>query len=542
MLDSFRPLSFFQRVLRLSQGEPSTWAVDARAGLLVSLIALPLCLGIAMASGFPPIAGIITAAIGGIVATWLGSAPLTIKGPAAGLIVIALGAVTELGAGDAATGYRRALAVGVVAALLQIAMGALRLASAGVAMSPSIVHGMLAAIGVIIMSKQLHTVAGVKPLGHEPLELLVELPQSLLAANPEVLLIGTGSLLLLFLHRFLPWRWLRAVPGQALVLVFAIPLGLYFDMDHAHDYQALSHVYHLGPEYLVELPSSPLDALAFPDFSIIGSAASLKYILMFALVGSIESVLSTLAVDALDPKKRASDLNKDLFATGVGNFLAALVGGLPMISEIVRSKANIDAGASSKKANFCHGIFLTVAVALIPTLLHQIPLAALAAMLVFTGSRLASPREFVHVRKIGTDQLVLFVVTLVTTLVTDLLIGVAAGFVLEVAFHLFRGASLRDIFRTRVEVRREQDRLTLEVRGEAAFGGVLSVRKALEDVPAEVKFVCVDLTAVRLVDHTFLARLQAMSDEWVNAELEILGLDGMRAASEHPNATRRRVA
>lgn len=523
-----------------SQPGPSTWLSDVRSGFLVFLIALPLSLGIAMASGFPPVAGIVTACVGGIVVSWLGSARLTIKGPAAGLIVIAIGAVQELGQGDSVAGYKRALAVGVVAALLQIAFSLLRSASVGVAMSPSVVHGMLAAIGVIIVSKQVHTVVGVKPAAKDPLPLLAEIPHSILHANPEVLLIGLGSLVILFAHALIKNKQVRAIPAPVFVLLFSVPLGVIFDIDHAHDYRMWSQSFHVGPEFLVQLPSSILDAVAFPDFSMLLSGTSIKYIIMFALVGSVESVLSALAVDAMDPARRASDLNKDLFATGVGNLLCSLVGGLPMISEIVRSKANIDAGAQSIRSNFSHGLFLAIAVVLAPGLLHQIPLAALGAMLVYTGIRLASPREFIRARKIGNDQLFLFMTTLLVTLVSDLLIGVAAGLALKVALHWYRGASLPTLLASRVEVMSGGEVMEVRLHGAAAFTSLLSVRRLLTNLPAEVRVVRVDLSDVVLVDHTFLSRLRTMEDEWPNATLELVGIESMLASSEHPASTRSR--
>ncbi|MEZ4280314.1 MAG: SulP family inorganic anion transporter [Myxococcota bacterium] len=518
----------------------SSLVADFKSGFLVSLIALPLCLGIALASGFPPVSGLITAIIGGVLSTFLGSARLTIKGPAAGLIVIAIGCVTELGQGDPVNGYKRALAVGVVAALIQIAFAVFRIASAGVAMSPSVVHGMLAAIGIIIISKQAHVLLGVSPTAKEPLELLAEIPGSLLHMNPEIALIGLLSLLVLFGLPLLPFRWSRRVPAPLFVLALAVPLGLYFDLGHDHIYRFWGETFQLGPKALVTLPGSILDAVAFPDFSQIGSLVSIKYIVMFALVGTIESTLTVLAVDALDPERRPSNLDRDLLAVGIGNLVAAGIGGLPMISEVVRSKANIDSGARSAKSNFFHGSLLLVAVALAPTMLHHIPLAALAAMLVYTGTRLASPRELGHAWKIGPDQLILFTTTLVVTLATDLLVGVAAGLILKLVIHAIRGAYPATLVKTTVDRIRTGSELRLKVQGAAAFPSLLKVRRELVGLDPDIDRIVIDLADARLVDHTFLSRIDAMAAEIATAKLEIEGLDGMRAASSHPHATRRR--
>ena len=519
---------------------PPSVLSDLRSGFLVSLIALPLCLGIALASGFPPVSGLITAIIGGVLASFLGSARLTIKGPAAGLIVIAIGCVTELGQGDPVAGYKRALAVGVVGALIQIAFAVFRIASTGVAISPSVVHGMLAAIGVIIISKQSHVLLGVAPTAKEPLDLIAEIPSSLLHMNPEIALIGLLSLAILFGLPLLPLRWARRIPAPLVVLAFAVPLGIAFDLGHDHVYRFWGDTYQLGPSSLVTLPGSILDAIAFPDFSVIGSPASIEYIVMFALVGTIESTLTVLAVDEMDPERRPSDLNRDLFAVGMGNLLAASIGGLPMISEVVRSKANIDAGARAKWSNFFHGSLLLGAVSAAPTLLHHIPLAALAAMLVYTGTRLASPREFGHAWKIGPDQVLLFTTTLVVTLATDLLVGVAAGLLLKLLIHSIRGAHPATLVNTTVDRIRTGSELRLKLRGAAAFPSLLKVRRELADLDGDVRRIVIDLADVRLVDHTFLSRIEAMGAELSFAKLEIEGLDGMRAASDHPHATRRR--
>ncbi|CRK59656.1 probable sulfate transporter [Alloactinosynnema sp. L-07] len=499
------------------------YLADARSGFLVSLIALPLSLGIAVASGFPPIAGVMTAIIGGVVVSLFGSARLTIKGPAAGLIVIAIGAVTELGQGDMVAGYRRALAVGVVAAALQIVFAFARVATVGLILSPSVVHGMLAAIGVLIIAKQVHVLAGVTPVSQHPLGLLAEIPHSLLRADGKALLIGLIGVVIMVAIPML--RRVRSVPAPLLVVAVAIPLGLLLNVE---------------PSRLVQLPGSLLDAVAFPDFSHILSATSIQYIVMFALIGSIESTLTVIAVDGMDPARRASDLNRDLLALGAGNLVSSMVGGLPMISEIVRSKANVDAGATSRWSNFAHGAFLLLLVVLIPGVLQTIPLAALAAMLVYTGARLAAPREFRRAAETGRDQVAIFVTTLVVTLLTDLLIGVAAGLALKLLLHLVRGVPVSAIMRPRVDALRSGPVLRLKVHGAAVFPALLPIRRAVARAEDEVTDVVVDVGDTRLVDHTFLSRLDAMAAEWPNVSLTVEGRDTLVPVANHPHAVRRR--
>lgn len=517
---------------------------DFIAGFLVFLIALPLCLGIAMASGFPPVAGILTAVVGGLVATFLGSAQLTIKGPAAGLIVIALGAVQELGAGDAMLGYRRAIAVVAIAGVIQIALALVRAGKFGAFFPSSVVHGMLAAIGVIIVSKQAHTIMGVGPEAKKPLSLLAEIPHSFSVMNPEIIIIGALSLLILFSLPMLRASWVRKVPAPLVVLLATVPLGLWFGLDQAHTYSLQGHAYQVGPQYLVQLPGSLLGAIAFPDFSVVASSTSIKYVIMFTLVGSLESLLSAKAVDLLDPQRRHSDLDKDLLATGIGNTIAGLIGGLPMISEIVRSSANIDNGARSRWANFFHGMFLLLFVALVPGLLQKIPLAALGAMLIYTGVRLASPRELVRTFRIGREQLVLFLTTLMVTLATDLLIGVASGVALKLVLHVINGAPLRSMFRARIDQETKAGVVILRVHDAALFTNYLGIERRLAAVDADVRKVVLDLSNTRLVDHTTVEKLHHTVDDWKRAGRTLLvrGLEEHQGLSEHHLAARRKPA
>lgn len=505
----------------------STFKYDLKAGFSVFLLALPLCLGIAMASNFPPIAGIITAIVGGIISSFLGSSRLTIKGPAAGLIVIALGAVNELGGGDLTLGYKKALAVGVIAAIIQIAFALFRWAKVAEIMPPSVIHGMLAAIGVIIISKQSHVALGVKPEAKSPLGLLAEIPNSLAHMNPEIFTIGLISLLVVLLWP--KFKKLKDIPASIIVLLFAIPMTYIFDLTHPHTYEVAGHAFSVGPKFLISIPGQLASAITLPDFSSITSAISIKYIIMFALVGSIESLLTVCAVDNIDPEKKRSDLNKDLLSVGIGNLISAMLGGLPMISEIVRSKANIDYEAKSKNANVFHGVFLLLSIALLPWLLTKIPLAALAALLVYTGLRLASPSEFKRSLEIGVDQLIIFCTTLIVTLMTDLLVGVGVGILLKIILHLLRGVKLKDFYHLDYRIIREEHKTRITLKGSLVFSNYLKLIKLIEEELKSLSLIELNLSQTLIIDHTIQEKLESANLK----KLKVVGLDNHTSNSEH---------
>ncbi|MFM2162674.1 MAG: hypothetical protein RLZZ383_2186 [Pseudomonadota bacterium] len=509
---------------------------DALSGFFIFLIALPLSVGISLASGAPPLAGVITAICGGVVASLLGSAELTIKGPAAGMIVIVLGAIQELQLGDPdpLAGYRRALAVGVVAALVQIAFSRMRVGRFAAVFPPSAVHGMMAAIGVIICAKQIHLLVGVKPTGKEPLALLAEVPASLAHLDLPIALLGAASLAVLLLWPKLPFPALRALPAPLFVIGAAIAAGSALNLAEPHVEVWGGASYEVGPQHLVRLGSTLLGAITFPDFSHILDAGSLRYIVLYALIGTLESVLSARAVEGLDPARERYDMDRDLLATGLANLVAACLGGLPMISEIVRSSANVSYGARTRGSNLMHGLYLLAFVAFLPSILEQIPMAALAAMLVATGLRLASPVEFRKVFQIGWDEGAVFVTTLALTLGEDLLVGVGAGFLLSFLLGAARSVSL---FRTGITAASDNGRVTLALHGPLLFTNLLDLERRVDEALAGgATALVLDLSAAALIDHTAMEALRRLQHE-LAVPMEITGLQDLRTVSGHPAAT-----
>ena len=486
---------------------------DLQSGFMVFLIALPLCLGIAGASGCPPVAGIFTAIAGGILTTFLSNSQLTIKGPAAGLIVIVLGCVTDCStfakdsgiaeADIAMAAYKMTLAVAVVSGVIQILFGALKGGILGDFFPSAAVHGLLASIGVIIMAKQIPVAFGVPKeqlldIHHhtfEPLDLILHLPGALLHLNPLIAVIGIVGLIIMFgLPAFLP-KLAKKLPAQVVVLLVTVPLALFvLHMPSPgmpdYSYSALGTDFVLSAKkHLVNVPldsvkqlgarATDLTSFTFlPDFGVLKHIFAWKWIALFAIIGSLESLLSSKAVDTLDPQKRKTDLNRDLLAVGVANTFVAFFGGIPMISEIVRSRANIDNGAKSKYSNMFHGLLLLGAIAAIPHLLNLIPLSALAAMLIFTGSRLAHPREFAHVYHVGKEQLLIFVSTIVGVLATDLLVGIMIGIAVKFAIHMINGVPLKSFFKPYLSVEQEgDDTYRVSAHGSAVFSNWIPFRR-----------------------------------------------------------------
>jgi len=516
-------------------GLAQNWKTDLMSGFIIFLIALPLSLGIALASGAPPIAGIITAIIGGVVVSLLSGSHLTINGPAAGLIVIVLGAIEGLGAGDPVAGFRYALAVGVVCGAIQILLGLVKAGKMTNFFPLSVVHGMLAGIGVIIMSRQIHVALGATvdtahgvipkewPVLHG-LNPLLAIPQSVTHLTPNVALIGAASVAIMILWPMLK-KVARFVPAP--LVAATVGIGLAAALGVATQ-----------PKFMLDLPEGGLlGGLASPDFSKITSGDSIRWIVAYVFVASLESLLTAAAVDKMDPYKRRSNMNREFIGKGAGNLLSSLIGGLPMIAEVVRSSANVFNGGKTRWSNFFHGVFILLAVVAVPFVLELIPLAALAGILVVIGFRLAHPRQFTHALHIGKEELLFMVVALVIVVAEDLLFGVLAGVLVGLITALVRGTSLGNLFKPRIEQTEDQasGRITLRFRGALGFGNFVGVRGRLDTLPA-AKTVALDFSEARFIDHTVVERLEDWEAEYEREGGHVVrvGMEGLRPSGHSP--------
>jgi MFS superfamily sulfate permease-like transporter len=518
-------------------GLKENWKGDALSGFLVFLLALPLSLGIAGASDFPPIYGLVSAMIGGLVVSFLAGSVLTIKGPAAGLIVIVAGAVAELGRGDTTLGWQLALGAIVVAGVLQVGFGLMKFGKLTDFFPLSAVHGMLAAIGIIIISKQLHVLAGMNPLTEagkpmvEPLELLAELKNTFMNffKHKDVVIVGLVSLAIVFGWPMIPIKAVKKIPSALIVLIVAIPLAKYLGIHNIAEVKnAAGEIITKKFEPLLNFDKGLKDIIAVNvDFN--GwkqTGAFIKYVIMFALVGSLEALLTVKAIDMLDPWKRRSNTNKDLIGVGIGNVVAGVLGGLPMISEVARSSANVNNGGNTRWANFFHGLFICLFLIFAVSFSNMIPKSALAAMLIGVGYKLAHPKEFGHMAKIGWEQISIFIVTIIATLATDLLIGIAAGILLKIIFHLIHGAPFVSLFNNKLTIEGN----TISVKGSAAFTNFIGIKKAVLSFDY-TQHVILDVRECKLIDHSVIENLYHIKDDFTveGGDLEILGIEEFKS-------------
>ena len=468
---------------------------DFPASIVVYLVALPLCLGIALGSTAPLFAGIIAGVVGGLVVGFLSGSPLSVSGPAAGLTSIVAASILKLNA------YDTFLLAVVLAGCLQVILGYVKAGVIGDYIPNAVIKGMLAAIGIILILKQLPHLVGYDKdyLGDESFiqsdneNTFSEILKALNFFSAGAISIGILSLMVLILFESKLIKrntFLRNIPGPLVVVLLSILLHELF--------KTYLPSFVIQEDKLVSLPiANSLDEFKLffqrPNFNGLYQPAVWVTALTIAVVASLETLLSIEAIDKLDPNKRVTPTDRELKAQGIGNIISGMLGGLPMTSVIVRSSANVNAGAQTKISAILHGIFLMLSVIFIPQLINLIPLASLAAILIYTGYKLAKIPLFVEHYKKGMDQFIPFCVTILSILFTDLLIGIGVGIATGVVF------ILRTNFKSSVMLVKDNDQFMIRLRKDVSFLNKPIIKNKLEKIP-DNSFLLIDTSRAEFID------------------------------------------
>ena len=523
------------------------WRSDLIAAVSVALIALPLSLGIALAAGAPAMSGILSAIIGGVVTTLYRGGHISVNGPAKGVIgVILLGIVLmDDGSGQA---FNYVLAAVVISGAIQMLLGLAKLGRLAEIFHSSVIHGILAAIGIIIFAKQIHVAMGTHSDSSSIIENLIDAVLLLPEANPFVLIIALTGLLLLLFHSKTSYRFFHLLPAPMWVIALSIPFVYVFNFFDQQTISFLGKAYDIGPDLLLDIPDSIMESIMHPNFSKINTLEFWTTVFSMLIITSIESLAIAKAVDKIDPYRRKTNLNKDLTGIGLSTMVAGLIGGLPIIAVIIRSTVNIHNGAKTKWSNMYQGLLLLVFIVLLSPIMRQVPLCAFAILLVYTGFKLASPAVFKQAYNQGTEQLIFFVFTMVLTLYTNLLIGLVGGLLLALVTHmLLAKLSVPQFFkmvyksRTRL-VKLSDNAFDLKINGIANFLGILKIDKLIAEIPQGAD-VNIDLSETRLVGITYMDYLAEYlkTQRASGGNVFITGLDSHVSSSNHNRALNSRV-
>lgn len=501
---------------------------DLPAGLIVFLVALPLCLGIALASGAPVYSGILSGIIGGLVVSLVSGSHLSVSGPAAGLTTLVSATILSLG------DYRLFLLSVMVAGLFQLAIGFLKAGKISNYFPSSVIKGMLAAIGILLISKQIPMALGYErpdfwTSGFPKLFSSTEFRSNFNHLNYNVargaITISVVSLVILILwQQPFAKKW-RKLPAPLAVVLTGILL-------HAVFTYWLPGVF-LKPTQSVNIPANVFADIKFPDFSQLFSNSEVwKAGLLIGMLASLETLLCVEAVDKLDRHNRITPVNRELVAQGIGNMLCGLLGAIPMTAVVVRGAANADAGARTKLSAFTHGAFLLLAVLLIPFLLNMIPLASLAAILILTGYNLAKPKLFRYMWSLGMKQFLPFIITIVMILATDLLIGVSIGLLISIYFIVQN--NFRDEFRVVHHKQHETEFYEIRLNSNVTFLNKVKLRDALDKIP-EYSVLKIDGTDCNFIDYDILEVISEFSAKAHDRhiELHLKGIQSVNVTAVH---------
>lgn len=509
---------------------------DIKSGLVVFLVALPLCLGIALASGAPLFSGIISGVVAGIVVGSLSGSNLSVSGPAAGLTAIVLAAIATLGS------FEAFLLAGVLAGVIQIILGFLKAGILSNYLPSNVIEGMLAAIGVIIILSQIPHAVGFDEM-HEgdfwyinaagEHQLFTTFANTINFIHPGALIVVIVSLAILIAFIKVPFlKRIQSIPGALVAVLAGIAINEFF--------KATGSSLAISQEHLVSLPvpesmSQFWAQFNVPDFSQIGNMDVWVVAITIAAVASIETLLCIEAADKMDPLKRYTDTNRELKAQGVGNLLSCLIGGIPVTSVIVRTTANVTAGGKTKLAAVSHGVFLMATVLAIPFLLNLIPLASLAAVLLVIGYKLASPVKFINMWKNSKKfQFIPFVVTVVAIVFTDLLIGVGIGMVVSIYFILRGNVKLAYFFKR--DKHKEGEVINMELAQEVSFLNKAAIKQTFAHLPNGGKVV-IDASHTVYIDYDVLQMIKEFVTEGAPERDITVTLIGFRKEYNMENTT-----
>ncbi len=501
---------------------------DLPAGLSVFLVALPLCLGIALASGAPLYAGLLSGIIGGLVVALISGSPLAVSGPAAGLTTLVAASILSLG------DYSVFLLAVMIAGLFQLILGLLKLGAIANYFPSSVIKGMLAAIGIILISKQIPLA-----LGYDQPDFWTSGLLQLFNSNNFLgsfsnfshhitrgaILITVISLLIFFLLQQPFTKKLKIIPAPLLVVVVGIITNLLFTN--------ASSDFSLKSTQLVTIPSNIFASITFPDFTKLFSTTEIwKDGLIIGLLATLETLLCIEAVDKLDKANRITPVNRELIAQGIGNITCGLVGAIPMTAVVVRGAANVDAGGRTKLSAFTHGLFLLLAVLLVPFLLNKIPYASLAAILLVTGYNLTKPKLFRNMWSLGRKQFIPFLITILVILATDLLIGVSIGLLISIYFIVQN--NFKAEYKITKSLHHDIETHYIKLNSNVTFLNKVKLRKALDEIP-EYSVLTIDGTECNFIDYDILEIISEYHNKAHNRHIELYlkGIEKVNIAAVH---------
>jgi MFS superfamily sulfate permease-like transporter len=502
---------------------------DLPAGLSVFLVALPLCLGIALASGAPLYTGILSGIIGGLVVSLISGSQLAVSGPAAGLTTLVAASIISLG------DFKVFLLAVIVAGAFQLLLGLLKLGVIANYFPSSVIKGMLAAIGIILISKQIPLALGYDQPdfwtnGFLKLFKPSHLRSSFINFNQHItrgaILISIISLIVLILLQQFPYaKKIKIIPAPLIVVLIGIIANIIFT-------NAVSD-YSLKKTQLVNIPGNVLANISFPDFSKFFSNAEIwKDGIIIGLLATLETLLCIEAIDKLDRRNRITPVNRELIAQGIGNIACGVLGAIPITAVVVRGSANVDAGARTKMSAFTHGLFLLLAVSFVPFLLNKIPYASLSAILIITGYNLTKPKLFRNMWSLGWKQFLPFIFTIVVILFTDLLIGVSIGLLISVYF------IVRNNFKAEYKITKTViggiETEYIKLNSNVTFLNKVNLRKALDDVP-EHSILTVDGSECNFIDYDILEIISEYENKAHerNIKLHLKGIQKVNVTALH---------